>query len=244
LRILIVDDEAGMHESYRQCFKGSGVGAAQGAALDAMAAELFGDDEVATAPAADLPEFETVHCMQGLDGVNAVAQANASGDPFSVAFIDVRMPPGIDGKETAKRIRAIDPDINIVIVTGYSDFSPLEISRAAGPADKIFYIAKPFQVEEVVQTATALGKRWEIDQQLARAMALLEEQKAELAANESKASHLANHDSLTDAPNRLAFMRALTDHVRDDGPRPVQAGQRHVRPSRGRRADPHDVHDD
>jgi len=214
LRILIVDDEAGMHESYRQCFKGSGVGAAQGAALDAMAAELFGDDEVATAPAADLPEFETVHCMQGLDGVNAVAQANASGSPFSVAFIDVRMPPGIDGKETAKRIRAIDPDINIVIVTGYSDFSPLEISRAAGPADKIFYIAKPFQVEEVVQTATALGKRWEVDQQLARAMALLEEQKAELAANESKASHLANHDSLTDAPNRLAFMRALTDHVR------------------------------
>ncbi len=214
MRILIVDDEAGMHESYRQCFKGSGVGAAQGAALDAMAAELFGDDEVATAPAADLPEFETVHCMQGLDGVNAVAQANASGSPFSVAFIDVRMPPGIDGKETAKRIRAIDPDINIVIVTGYSDFSPLEISRAAGPADKIFYIAKPFQVEEVVQTATALGKRWEVDQQLARAMALLEEQKAELAANESKASHLANHDSLTDAPNRLAFMRALTDHVR------------------------------
>ncbi|MDK2769165.1 MAG: EAL domain-containing protein [Sphingomonas sp.] len=214
MRILIVDDEAGMHESYRQCFKGSGIGAAQGAALDAMAAELFGDDEVATAPVGDLPEFETVHCMQGLDGVEAVAKAKASGNPFPVAFIDVRMPPGIDGKETAKRIRAIDPDINIVIVTGYSDFSPLEISRAAGPADKIFYIAKPFQVEEVVQTATALGKRWEVDQQLARAMALLEEQKAELAANESKASHLANHDSLTDAPNRLAFMRALTDHVR------------------------------
>lgn len=214
MRILIVDDEAGMHESYRQCFKGSGAEAAQGAALDALAAELFGDDQVDSAPAADLPEFETVHCMQGLDGVEAVARARASGKPFPVAFIDIRMPPGIDGKETAKRIRAIDPDINIVIVTGYSDFSPLEISRAAGPADKIFYIAKPFQVEEVVQTATALGKRWEVDQQLARAMALLEEQKAELAANESKASHLANHDSLTDAPNRLAFMRALTDHVR------------------------------
>jgi diguanylate cyclase (GGDEF)-like protein len=215
LRILIVDDEAGMHESYRQCFKGSGVGAAQGAALDAMAAELFGDgDAVAVEAAQDRPDFETVHCMQGLDGVEAVARARESGAPFPVAFIDVRMPPGIDGKETARRIRAIDPDINIVIVTGYSDFSPLEISRAAGPADKIFYIAKPFQVEEVVQTATALGKRWEVDRQLAQAMTLLEEQKAELAANESKATHLANHDSLTDAPNRLAFMRALTDHVR------------------------------
>ena len=66
------------------------------------------------------------------------------------------MPPGIDGRETAKRIRALDPEINIVIVTGFSDFSPLEISKAAGPADKIFYIAKPFEVAEIQQTAAAL----------------------------------------------------------------------------------------
>jgi diguanylate cyclase (GGDEF)-like protein len=211
LRILIVDDEPGMHESYRQCFKRTGGG--QDNALDTMAAELFGADDAPAA--ADAPaSFDTTHCMQGTEGVEAVAAGLARGERFAVAFIDVRMPPGIDGKETAKRIRALDPDINLVIVTGFSDFSPLEISRAAGPADKIFYIAKPFQAEEVVQTATALSQRWEADRALAAAMTLLEEQKAELAANESKATHLANHDSLTDAPNRLAFMRALTDHVR------------------------------
>jgi diguanylate cyclase (GGDEF)-like protein len=211
LRILIVDDEPGMHESYRQCFKRAGGG--QDSVLDTMAAELFGDDDVPAS--ADTPaSFDTTHCMQGSEGVEAVAAGLARGERFAVAFIDVRMPPGIDGRETAKRIRALDPDINLVIVTGFSDFSPLEISRAAGPADKIFYIAKPFQAEEVVQTATALSQRWEADRALAAAMNLLEEQKAELAANESKATHLANHDSLTDAPNRLAFMRALTDHVR------------------------------
>ncbi|PKP99528.1 MAG: GGDEF domain-containing response regulator [Alphaproteobacteria bacterium HGW-Alphaproteobacteria-15] len=202
-----------MHESYRQCFKRTDAGGA-GAALDAMAAELFGDAEPSALPADDDAVFNATHCMQGLDGVAAVAASIESGERFAVAFIDVRMPPGIDGKETAKRIRALDPDINLVIVTGYSDFSPLEISREAGPADKIFYIAKPFQVEEVVQTATALSRRWQVDRELADALALLKEQKAELAANESKATHLANHDSLTDAPNRLAFMRALTDHVR------------------------------
>ncbi|MFL9842765.1 EAL domain-containing protein [Sphingomonas sp. ST-64] len=203
-----------MHESYRQCFKVKGAAGMQGASLDAMAAELFGDNDDAPVAESAPVVFEPVHCMQGLDGVEAVARSIDSGDRFAVAFIDVRMPPGIDGRETAKRIRALDPDINLVIVTGYSDFSPLEISRDAGPADKIFYIAKPFQIEEVVQTATALGKRWQVDLELAQAMKLLEEQKAELAANESKATHLANHDSLTDAPNRLAFMRALTDHVR------------------------------
>ena len=151
MRILIVDDEPAMHDSYRRSFAPSH--SAEGDALDAMAAELFGDDDAA--PVEEQPDFALTHCTQGLDAVAAVEQALAAGDPFAVAFIDVRMPPGIDGKETARRIRALDPEVNLVIVTGYSDFSPLEISRAAGPADKIFYIAKPFEVAEVTQMAGA-----------------------------------------------------------------------------------------
>jgi len=115
------------------------------------------------------------------------------------------------------RIRALDPNVNLVIVTGFSDFSPIEISKAAGPADKIFYIAKPFEIAEVVQTATALAHRWQGDRELAAAMAKLEEQAVELAANESKALHMATHDSLTEAPNRLAFLKALTDKSRGGG---------------------------
>ncbi|MBY0284246.1 MAG: EAL domain-containing protein [Sphingomonas sp.] len=206
-----------MHDSYRQCFA-----PASGGSLDAMAAELFGDDDApAPASADDAPDFALTHAMQGLDGVGEVEKALADGNPFAVAFIDIRMPPGIDGRETAKRIRALDPDINLVIVTGYSDFSPIEIAKVAGPADKIFYIAKPFEVDEIVQTATALAKRWQIDLELAAARAqladqivMLEEQGRELAANESKAVHMATHDSLTEAPNRLAFLRALTERAR------------------------------
>ncbi|WP_066651103.1 MULTISPECIES: putative bifunctional diguanylate cyclase/phosphodiesterase [Sphingomonas] len=215
MRILIIDDEPAMHDSYRQCFA-----PASGGTLDAMAAELFGDDDT-PAPADDAPEFALTHAMQGLDGVAEVEKARVAGDPFAVAFIDIRMPPGIDGRETAKRIRALDPDINLVIVTGYSDFSPIEIAKVAGPADKIFYIAKPFEVDEIVQTATALTKRWQIDLELAAARAqlaaqvvTLEDQSRELAANESKALHMATHDSLTEAPNRLAFLRALTERSR------------------------------
>lgn len=216
--ILVVDDEPAMHDSYRRSF--APARSAEGAALDAMAAALFDDVEEAD----DAPDFRLTHEMQGLDAVAAVEAAIVAGDPYAVAFIDVRMPPGIDGRETARRIRALDPAVNIVIVTGYSDFSPLEISRVAGPADKIFYVAKPFEVAEIVQTATALGARWRVDNELADARAALaqqvvqlEEQKLELAANESRALHIATHDSLTDAPNRLAFLRALADRVRAPG---------------------------
>ena len=222
MRILIVDDEPAMHDSYARSFasrRGAGADA-----LDAMAADLFGDDEGEDEPADVLPDFALTHCNQGLDAVAAVEAAIAEGDPYSVAFIDVRMPPGIDGRETAKRIRALDGQVNLVIVTGYSDFSPIEISKVAGPADKIFYIAKPFEVAEIQQTATALAKRWEVDRELATArlqmahqIAQLEEQGLELAANESRAIHIAMHDSLTDAPNRLFFLRALTERAKRDG---------------------------
>ena len=219
VRILVVDDEPAMHDSYRRSF--APTRSAEGLALNAMAAALFDDMEE---EAGDTPAFALTHHSQGLDAVAAVQRAIVAGRPYAVAFVDVRMPPGIDGRETARRIRALDPAINVVIVTGYSDFSPIEISKVAGPADKIFYVAKPFEVAEVVQTATALGQRWRIDRELAVAratlsaqVALLEEQKLELAANESRAIHIATHDSLTDAPNRLAFLRALAERTRAPG---------------------------
>ncbi|QDZ08062.1 GGDEF domain-containing response regulator [Sphingomonas panacisoli] len=216
LRILIVDDEPAVHDSYRRCFARADTASAT--ALHDMATELFGEDApILPSDDADAIQFDAIHCSQGLDAVAEVEAAIAAGNPFAVAFIDVRMPPGIDGKETATRIRALDPDINLVIVTGFSDFSPIEISKAAGPADKIFYIAKPFEIAEIVQTATALGHRWQVDRELADAMAKLNQQAIELAANESKALHLATHDSLTEAPNRLAFVRALAEKVRSGG---------------------------
>ena len=219
-RILVVDDEPAMHDSYARSFAAQR-GEAEDA-LDAMAAELFADQQPAAAN--DATEFDVNHQHQGLDAVAEISRALTAGTPYAVAFIDIRMPPGIDGRETARRIRELDPEINLVIVTGYSDFSPVEISKVAGPADKIFYIAKPFEVAEIVQTATALAKRWEVDRELAaaratlsRQVAQLEEQGAELAANESRAIHMATHDSLTDAPNRLAFLRALHDRVKGNG---------------------------
>ena len=219
-RLLIVDDEPAMHDSYARSFAVQR--GAEEDALGAMAAELFGDDAPEALDVADT--FDLTHCHQGLDAVAAVETALAAGTRYAVAFIDIRMPPGVDGRETARRIRALDPEINLCIVTGFSDFSPVEISKVAGPADKIFYIAKPFEVAEIVQTATALTHRWQIDRELAAARAQLaeqvvrlEEQGAELAATESRAIHMATHESLTDAPNRLAFLRALGERARRPG---------------------------
>ncbi|MEH3041753.1 MAG: EAL domain-containing protein [Sphingomonas paucimobilis] len=213
-RILIVDDDPAVHDSYRMSF----VPADDAVALAGLAAELFEDVAPGNAPPLRMA-FDHVH--QGDEAVSAVERAVRDDRRFAVAFIDVRMPPGIDGRETARRIRAIDPDVQIVIVTGYSDFSPAQIARVAGPPDRLFYIAKPFTADEVVQTATALSHRWLADRELGRTRAALaakieelEDQARELAANESKAIRLANRDPLTGAPNRLAFLRNLSEQAR------------------------------
>ncbi len=216
-RILIVDDDPAVHESYRMSFRP----APDADALADLAAELFAEMDGRDT---DRPQLTLHHVHQGESAVAAVQRAVDDDTRFAVAFIDVRMPPGIDGRETARRIRAADPDIQIVIVTGYSDFSPAEIARVAGPPDRLFYIAKPFAAEEVLQIATALSHRWHADRALAVTRAALaakieelEEQAQELAANESKAIRLANRDPLTGAPNRLAFLRILSEQARRPG---------------------------
>ncbi|AGH50026.1 response regulator receiver modulated diguanylate cyclase/phosphodiesterase [Sphingomonas sp. MM-1] len=229
VRVLIVDDEPAMHDAYRRTL-GVAPGASARDALAALASELFADGP-AVRPAGHGPaeEADAFHLDHADCGTAAVALAEAAiraGDPYAVAFIDVRMPPGIDGKETAARIRAIDPDINIVIVTGYSDHGPVDIARAAGPVEKLFYVTKPFDVTGLRQTARALCRRWEVDRDLARTrerlaaeVRRLEERTITLAANEARAVHMASHDPLTAAPNRLAFLRELGERMQAAGRR-------------------------
>lgn len=223
VRILVIDDEPAMHDAYRRTFSVHQAERDE-AGLRVLASELFGSaDDASSASAAQIDDIDAAYADQGIDGLRLVAQSLRDNNPFQVAFIDIRMPPGIDGKETAKRIREIDPNINLVIVTGYSDYSAIDIAKVAGPIDKLFYVSKPFDPEEVAQTARALGHRWFQDQELARVQAELaskvehlERQRIQLAANEARATHMATHDALTGTANRFAFLRALKEAIGGD----------------------------
>lgn len=102
-------------------------------------------------------------CRQGDEAVREVQESIEKNEPFSVAFIDIRMPPGPDGVSTAEEIRKLDHDVQIVMMTGYSDFDISEIAHRIPPEDKLLYMQKPIHSQEIRQFALALTAKWQSD---------------------------------------------------------------------------------
>jgi PAS domain S-box-containing protein len=111
-------------------------------------------------------KFDLVFCRQGDEAVQAVEKSLEQDRSFSVAFMDVRISPGPDGVSSAEQIRALDPDIEIVIVTGYEDVHPRDIVSRVPPAHKLLYIRKPFEPQKIFQFATALSMKWHTECEL------------------------------------------------------------------------------
>jgi predicted signal transduction protein with EAL and GGDEF domain len=225
-RILVVDDNRAIHEDFRKIL---GPASSARDELNALDAELFGT----TAESAD-ESFELESAFQGEEAIGKVRAARAAGRGYALLFVDVRMPPGLDGIETTARLLREDPDVGIVICSAYSDHSWEEMTAAFGKTDRVLILKKPFDTVEVRQLAHALQRRWELTRLAAIRVqdmaALIDAQTAELrAANDALKqeaalreealkrlgeSHeqiraLAYQDGLTGLPNRRLFNEHL-----------------------------------
>ncbi len=152
-RVLVVDDEPAILADYRHAFLAA-VPDEGAKVYSDLAAELFGDSSEAV-PAQGAIKFALVICSQGAEAIEAVRLALAEQRPFSVAFIDVRMPPGIDGVTAAERMHELDQSLNTVIVTGYSDIPRKEIATRLTYGN-FLYFQKPFLADEFMQLAWTL----------------------------------------------------------------------------------------
>jgi PAS domain S-box-containing protein len=171
-RVLIIDDNRAIHEDFRKILSPANETAA---ALDATETAVFGS----LAAAVPRTRFEVDSAYQGQEGMLLVEKALAAGRPYAMTFVDVRMPPGWDGVETTRRIWEVDPDIQVVICTAYSDYSWGEIFEKLGRRDGLLILKKPFDSIEASQLANALTEKWWLHQQCQRKMEELESRVAE-----------------------------------------------------------------
>ncbi len=157
-RILIIDDDLSIWKSYESVLNKSAEKSENNSTLESL---LLEND-----PLTPSGSYQLSFSQQGKDGYETLKKARQGGNPFAVAFIDMRMPPGWNGVETACAIRGVDPDVEIVIITAYADISRSEMVEAIGSPDKLLYLRKPFDSEELSQIALQLTeKRYLADQQ-------------------------------------------------------------------------------
>lgn len=132
-------------------------------------------------------------------------QALAEGLPYTVAFIDMRMPPGMDGLQTAKALRALDDRIYIVFVTAYSDRSAEELDTVM--EHEILLLRKPFVNEEIYQLARNLSRSWQKDRSLEHALQVAEQ------SNRAKDQFLAamSHEFRTPLSTILGYSEQLSE---------------------------------
>ena len=156
-RVLIVDDQKEIHDDFMEMLRPRFMKTV----TDELAA-AFTKKKVETF----LPEFDLVHAHSGEEAFEVVKAAQESNRPIAVAFVDIRMPPGIDGIETIRRVRKIDRHIEIVIMTAYTDKSLPEIIHDMDLLHKVLYIRKPFAREEIQQITLSLVGKWNVEQEL------------------------------------------------------------------------------
>jgi signal transduction histidine kinase len=84
------------------------------------------------------------------------AVALATKQPVDVVTLDLRM-PGMGGISVLEQLKRIDPDVEVLIITGYGSFE----TALQGIRHRAFdYIAKPFDIDQVrTLVASALAKR-------------------------------------------------------------------------------------
>ncbi len=216
-RILVIDDNRGIHSDFRKILSPK----ADGSAYGEISADLFGDNPEKRT----LVNFQLDSAFQGQDGLAMVKEAVDAGKPYSVAFVDVRMPPGWDGIETTARLWEVCPELQVVICTAYSDYSWDDMGRRLGQNDGLLILKKPFDAVEVLQMAETLVQKWTLARQakwrLAELDAMVNQRTQELrASNEQLAQEINDRcqtQILLSAFSTLGLLLSAAQTVREAG---------------------------
>jgi diguanylate cyclase (GGDEF)-like protein len=189
IRVLIADDEAEVRDAYRQILFEADM-SSETAVFHNLRERLFSKapDQLARNLSPSDTAFTPVFCEGAEAAVATLREALAADDPFAVAFLDMRMPPGPDGVWAAARIRELDPAIEIVVCTAYSDVDPRDIGAMVPPEEKLSYLQKPFHPHEIRQMTISLASKWRSEHRIVK---------------------LAYFDALTGLPNREQLRNRL-----------------------------------
>ena len=138
LRILIVDANPAIQEDLRRILTNPPPGP-----------PAAGDAEIAC--------FEIDTARAGAEALEMVIRAGRAGQPYAIAFVDVRAALGL---ESIVQLWKEDASLQVVACAVAFDFSWETIAARLGVNGNLLVLRKPFASVEVLQMAHTLGKKW------------------------------------------------------------------------------------
>ncbi|HYH23529.1 MAG TPA: response regulator [Azospirillum sp.] len=88
-----------------------------------------------------------------VDGVDAMERQSA--DPADIILTDLRM-PRMDGKRLIRELRAVNPKLPVVIMTGYLSFGPEDEDLTGDAGQSLEVLRKPVSPQVILDTLERL----------------------------------------------------------------------------------------
>ena len=205
-RVLVVDDDARQVGEYVRCLSDDFEPDAATETLSDLEKVLLGEQD----DAGQAPRFDVRSCSNGDSAIEAIRHALDTNAPFATVFFEPDVESSSSGLEIARKMRELDPHLNIVLVTRSGKINPDLLGRQIPPADKVFFFRKPLHGAECRQLAAALSGKWHADMALRMANEDLERRVEERTAALQK---IAYFDIVTRLPNQLLLIEELKNLI-------------------------------
>ncbi len=113
---------------------------------------IIDDEEPVRDAVADiltLIEVGTITAANGHDGVTLYRERQAE---IGVVLLDLKM-PGMDGDATLAALQAIDPDVRVILSSGFAENDVARQFAGRGVAD---FLQKPYDIQTLLAKVQAL----------------------------------------------------------------------------------------
>ena len=108
---------------------------------------VIDDEEPVREAVADILGMEGVDVLQAADGLKGIDVYRSRMAEIDLVLLDLSM-PGLSGEETLKKLHQIDPQVRILLSSGYSES---EVTRGLDQNGLVGFLQKPYRMDTLLE---------------------------------------------------------------------------------------------